>query len=292
MKKLKLVISIILLITFILPVCMVSVSAQDVSEYVTVRIESYDRNIYYKEVALDTTEAVTLATFLKKLDENDKTLSFVGIDNGYITEINGISSGKFDGFDGWLFMLNGESPSVGIGDIQLKKEDVVVLYYSDAFGEAGIQYPTIDDSKFETEGVLIFTSSDVTYDSEFNPTTTVNPVVGAVVTWSYGGGKTTQYTTNNKGEITIPAKQREKGSHSIQINRYTQSGLATVLRFASDFTFIVNTEPNTANTTTPTTFGPQEPYRGNTKMIFVGLSLILVAALIVVAISIHKKRLK
>lgn len=62
----------------------------------------------------------------------------VGIDSGYIKSItspDGITIGEKtnEKNSGWLYKVNGKSPSVGISDYKLKSGDIVELYYTDDY---------------------------------------------------------------------------------------------------------------------------------------------------------------
>ncbi len=154
-----------------------------------------------------------------------------------------------------------------------------------------MQYPIVDDSKFEQEGILKFTSTDTTYDENSAPIKKVNPVVGAVVSWSYDKNKTAEYTTDENGEIIIPSAQREKGTHSIQINRYTEDGLPTVLRFAPGFTYDVVVETPVTAHIPSTTESIQESHIYNKKMVIAAIALIFFALCVSAVVFIrHKKK--
>ena len=229
---------------------------------VNVRIEGINTCLYYKTVKIPYTDTLTLKDALTYVDNQESGLTISGMDGGYITSINGESAGKFGGWDGWLFMVNGIEPAVGIDAYTLKDGDKVVLYYGDPYG-VGMQFPEADISKI-SDGIIKFTSADTTYDADYNPTVTVNPVKGATVTW-YDGNTSYTYTTDNNGEIKIQNDQLTAGSHKIQIDKKDASGLPLVLRFANDFTVEIKsgnsggqnsqTPVNTNNTTSPANTG-------------------------------------
>ena len=68
----------------------------------------------------------------------------VGLDEGYITSFNGIESGIYGGYDGWLYAVKYyeideagnittsiDVPLVGIGDYVIDSSCLIVLYYGD-----------------------------------------------------------------------------------------------------------------------------------------------------------------
>jgi len=118
----------------------------------------------------------------------------------------------------------------------LAEGDSVLLYYGDPYG-VGMQFPVADTTDI-AEGVITFTSSDTTYDANYNPVITVNPVNGASVIWSYGD-TTKEYVTDESGSIQIEEKQLAEGDHAVQIIKTADSGLPLVLRFAPGYTISV-----------------------------------------------------
>ena len=69
---------------------------------------------------------------------SDKGYSADGIDSGYIKSVttpDGLTLSEFDNGknSGWLYTVNGVSPSVGIGSYTLKDGDELLLYYSDDY---------------------------------------------------------------------------------------------------------------------------------------------------------------
>jgi len=201
----------------------IPVSAE--SNSVTLRIEGISENFYYSTVEIS--ESATVADVIISADANSDKITVVGAESFYITDINGEIAGTFGGWDGWSYMVNGEIPAVGIGDYTVKNGDTIVVYYSDSFG-VGMQYPVMDTSKI-SEGILTFTSTDTTYDENYNPTTTVNPVADMTVLFD-----NTEYKTDKQGSVTVAKEQLTAGEHSIQVSKASENGVPLVLRFAPD----------------------------------------------------------
>lgn len=59
---------------------------------------------------------------------NKKDVVIKGVDDGYVTSINDISS---EGDFAWMFFINGELSDVGIGDYIPQSGDVISLEYVD-----------------------------------------------------------------------------------------------------------------------------------------------------------------
>ncbi|MHB8961658.1 MAG: DUF4430 domain-containing protein [Saccharofermentanales bacterium] len=205
---------------------------------VGLRIEGISQNIYYGDVTVPDTGDLSVADILAAADGQSAGLTITGVDIGFISDINGDASGSFGGWDGWLFKVNGAEPAVGIPDYPIIAGDEILLYYGDPYG-VGMQFPEADLSGLGT-GVITFTSRDTTFDAEYNPVTTTNPVAGATVTW-YTGTETTTYTTDASGEITIPSLYLTPGMHKVQISKLGSAlsddrHIPLVLRLPPDYT--------------------------------------------------------
>lgn len=205
-------------------------ASADASYDITFRVEGPESNIYYDTLTVPYDDNLTAAEALAYLDEKSDEVKFTGVDSGYITDVNNISAGKFGGWDGWYYAVNGEAPSVAINDCVLANGDDIVLYY----GGYPCQIPQADTSKLDSEGVIVFTSNDKEYDENFNASIVVNKVTDAEVT--VNGDK---YTTNEDGEIKIPA-DKLTSELSVQIEKKDESGAPAVLRFAPDYKLSYN----------------------------------------------------
>ncbi|MDD3172963.1 MAG: DUF4430 domain-containing protein [Herbinix sp.] len=211
--------------------------AADKSMSITLRIEGIEDNLLNVTEDVPYTDSLTLKDALSYIDAQEDSIAITGVDVAYITDINGETAGKFGGWDGWLYKVNGVDASVGIDSLQLSDGDSVVLFYGDPFG-VGMQFPVADTTDIN-DGVIRFTSSDTTYDADYNAITKVNPVVGATVTWS-NGEVSTDYVTDDNGVIKIETEQLTSGSHILQIAKVGDAGIPLVLRFAPDFSVSVD----------------------------------------------------
>ncbi len=256
---------------------------------VTLRIEGINSNFYYDTLKLE--ENATVLDALKMANA-DADLDMKGLEEGYITEVNGEAAATFGGWDGWLFRVNGISPTVSCREYVLQNNDQIVFYYSDEYG-VGMQFPQVEVLE---NGVIRFTSEDVTYDADFNPVTQVNSVTGAQVTLE---GKT--YQTDENGEISVGQDITRSGEYRLQIERYADSGVPTVLRLAPDFTVsltagVSETETNDViTTTTEGTNAPDEnesntsPKTGVSTSMFGVLAVALSAGVVLKLTKKHEK---
>lgn len=208
---------------------------------VTVRIEGISKNLYYNTVDIPYTgENLTVQNALMYVDQQSDDITITGVENGWITAVNDEKQASFGGWDGWLYTVNGVSPTDTVNDHMLSDGDSVVLYYGDPYG-VGMQYPEIDTSKI-TDGILTFTSKDTSYDADYNPTVVTNPVKDAKVELGTEDGSVS-YTTDENGSINIDDKYLTEGNHSISINKVSENGLPLVLRFAPDRTVAFPSKP-------------------------------------------------
>ena len=241
MKKTKKIISIIIVI-MMLTVAIPFVASAEQEEQaeqadtitVSLRIEGATSIIFYeKEVVLPA--GSTVESLMRQVNEDydDLGVVFSNYDWGdaYISEIAGLAEGAYGGFSGWIFHSNGAEIPMGIGLVDVYDGDDIVFFYSDAYGEAGMQYPYPDISQIYTCSKIGFTSEDSTWDEDWNEIITLNPVVGATVTFN---GST--YVTDENGEITLDDIAGIAGMMGLQIERYDEdSGIPTVLRLAPDY---------------------------------------------------------
>lgn len=208
--------------------------AADSTASVMLRIEGITENLYNSKVSVK--DGATVLDLIKAADEKSESLTVKTVDSyygPYVSEINGEKEKTFGGFDGWNFLLNGESPDFGVSACKVSDGDSVVFYYGDTY-MLGMQYPKLDASDLKN-GVIAFTSVDTTYDPvTWEPIKAENPVTDMTVTWSCGS-KTKQYTTDSNGKVTVEKDMLKDGFHMVSVERKAANGCPTVLRL----------EPNT-----------------------------------------------
>jgi hypothetical protein len=238
MKKFKKIIALALSVMLIVGISALTATANG-NDTVTVslRIEGVESNLFYDK-AVSIAEGTTvekLLTDISGVGEAPEINVVDGTFGAYISEIDGVAEFEYGGFSGWNYIVNDISPTVGIGLYELVDGDAVVVYYGDPWGEAGMQYPVPDLSRLFIDDVIVITSVDTEYDENWNEIISINPVVGATVTF-----RGVTYITNGNGEITISNKTAVSGFRSLQIERnHEESGVPTVLRFAPDFEIYV-----------------------------------------------------
>ena len=208
------------------------------SIYVSLRIEGAEALMYYNE-AIEIAADSTVLGLMEAMDENVDTLE-ITIDSAtygyaYVPKINGLAESDYDGYSGWMFLINGVSGNEGIADAVLSDGDAVVFYYSDQWGAPGFQFPDVDVSRLLSDGVIRFTSEDTDYDDDWNPITATKPIIGATVVVGVE-----KFTTDDNGEIFIDDVSGLAGLLPLIIEKYdAETGVPTVLRYAPGYEIYV-----------------------------------------------------
>lgn len=235
MKKTAKIISASLATLLITSSAVTAFAAEEKDINVSLRIEGIDSCLLYNSYELS--EGSTASDLIQYADKLSDAITVTGAENGYITDVNGESAGKFGGWDGWQYTVNAVSPSVGVNDYTLKNNDTVVLYY----GDYPCFIPQIDTSALYTDGKLSFTAEQTTYDNDWNPTVSTVAIADMTVTFD---GHT--YTTDENGSITLSKADFTSGEHSVQVAKKNANGAPAVCRYADDFTVSIARE-NTIN---------------------------------------------
>lgn len=278
MKK---IISAIAAFAVVLSSLVVSPFAAD-EKTVSLRIEGKSETYFYGDV---TTNASTVAELMNEVDAANDNLTISkqsGKYGDYIDAINGDKEKSIEPAkgDGWMYIINGVAPSVGIGEQQIKDGDVIVFYYSDEYGSHGFAKPVADLSKLGDREIT-FTSD--AYAEDFSLITV--PVEGAKVTWD---GK--EYVTDADGKIVIEKADFTVGDHSVGISKVAEDGVPLVLRFASDYKITVTADMVKAEApavTEPDTKPAEDVPSGDTGYVYFAVVAIIAAAGIA---AVSKKR--
>lgn len=198
---------------------------------VSLRIEGADSCILYSSYEISA--GSTASDLIQYADSLSDDVTVTGAEDGYITDVNGESAGKFGGWDGWNYSVNAVAPNVGVNDYTLEDNDTVVLYY----GDYPCYIPQVDTSALSSDGRLTFTALSTEYDDNWNPIVSTVPLVGMTV---YFDGK--EYTTDSDGAVVIDEDQLTFGRHSVQVEKKNENGAPAVCRFARDYTVFADTK--------------------------------------------------
>ena len=195
----------------------------------TIRIEGIEKCFYDAKVEIESENDINI-TIADALTNAVKSgdLTIEGIETNYITSINGEKNGKFGGYDGWQYTVNGETPSVGVADYKVQNGDSILFYY----GDMGCQIPVLDTEKVN-EGTVKVKSFDTVWTDDGNGNWTSSsawaPVTGAKL---FVGDD--EYITDENGAVDFT--KHYSGVFSIQVEKKGESGVPLVCRFPEDYT--------------------------------------------------------
>ncbi len=126
-----------------------------------------------------------------------------GLENGYISAIDGLGAATFGGWDGWMYAVKYyvadeagnvslyiDIPNVGLNDYQITGSCVIVLYYADY----GAPFAGTIVTEDEMVGLVTYTPA---YDENYNVTSFTEAPL------SNGQFTLTAYTVDENGETVI-----------------------------------------------------------------------------------------
>ena len=193
---------------------------------VTVQVQSFD-----KVITVGTSSKANGFEALKEvLDKNN--ISMVATDGQYgkfISEVDGVKSGKFGGYDGWLYAINRNNsyPDImtGIDGATLENGDKLILYYGDmgTLSANKIDYSTKEANKELT----------ISLNNTFKDWTTGNPVVQPISGIKAKIDGSEALVAQNK--ITLKAGL-EAGTHILSLNDFKVDGCPKVVYDEIEFT--------------------------------------------------------
>lgn len=133
---------------------------------VNVRVEGIEKNILHEDVLLSSDKEETALDVLKKVLDKNKIEYEIqsGSFGDFIKNINGDESGKFGGYDGWLYLVNGEMAPVGVGEYKVLPGDELVIYYGMFTPDTLVPIVSISPEKPMPGEALTVTVSSSYYD--------------------------------------------------------------------------------------------------------------------------------
>lgn len=205
------------------------------AEKITVNLRIEGINVCHLNEAFEVDKGLTVAELILLADKLSDEITVEGADSGYVTEVNGDPAGCYSGWDGWNYIVNNNTPNVGISDYILSDDDSVVLYFSDYPSFV----PQINTSDLTSKGEISFTAEKIDYDPiDFSPIITIIPLDDMKVFFDEK-----EYVTDANGRITISDDDYSVGKHSLQIEKRSNKGAPCVLRYADDFTVEIYETP-------------------------------------------------
>lgn len=174
---------------------------------------------WISQIKLEISENSTAQSVIEKALK-DMGYSAKGFENGYISEIttpDGIVLGEYTNGEqsGWLYSINGESPTVGINDYIVKSGDRIEVYYTDNWSD------TSSDTSPDTSPDILFpdvNSDDWFFDAaqfaarnnliqgnekgEFMPDTTLTRAMAVTILCRYKGANEEGYADSVFSDVS------------------------------------------------------------------------------------------
>ena len=244
MKK---TVSIILLLAFMLAVPALAADTSVPEEpagpattgiTISLRVEGISENLAYWKTATmpPSDEPVTVADVVRQFIGEGQYVETEGAYGAYFSSIFGEEEGMGT-YGGWNYAVNGESPSVNMGDYVLSGGEEVVLYY----GDINTLYPIISLD----DGLLTVTAKSWKEGENGEWAEVEEPVRDVTVYWA--GEEVGQ--TDSEGQLALP--QSQPGRYTLQIRKDGEAisdspnarRLPQVVRLASDYVVVVDQAP-------------------------------------------------
>lgn len=205
---------------------------------ISMRVEGVSENlgVWKKAILPGKPGELTVADAVRALIGENQYTESEGPYGTYFTSIFGEEEGMGT-YGGWNYCVNGQSPSVSMGQYTLQGGEDIVLYY----GDLDTLVPILESE----DGVLTVTALVWQEGEDGQWVQAAQPVPGVSVLWD---GETLGQT-DEKGQIVLP--QAEPGRYSLQIEKngaeIEGSGgtrfMPQVVRLAPDAVFVVDTAP-------------------------------------------------
>ncbi len=190
---------------------------------VSIRVEGIETTIISTPDTY-TTSAITAWDALKELldFENipyDAPESVYGI---YINSINNEEAGRFGGYDGWMFAVNGRMSDYGVDSYEIKEGDNLLFYYGGFGIETIIPKVSLESQRIiagkEFEIKLEYTYYDYMEDED----KTIN-VSGAIITIN-----NKEYISDEDGKVKLDALL--PGNYILTIDKMGEDGFPELVR--------------------------------------------------------------
>lgn len=98
----------------------------------------------YNGKAFDSKKITAYAYLMKALNKDEiSSVSDYGYGAPYVSTIDNVKGGKFGGWDGWMFLVNGVDPGDAMTNVEIKNGDNILVFY----GDYGISPITLEISK-------------------------------------------------------------------------------------------------------------------------------------------------
>ncbi|MCK9478399.1 MAG: S-layer homology domain-containing protein [Firmicutes bacterium] len=190
----------------------------------SLRIEGIESALFSGDVTVISAKPTVLdaiVAVLESIDIDYTIKEFYG--SHYISSINDETEGQFGGYEGWLYIVDGNEPSVGMGDFELESNEEILLYYGGYAPDTLIAEYSISPSVLRAEKDIKITLTASYFDWAANAEKTV-PIEGAKVVVN----KKT-YLTDESGVATINDITKA-GSYKVNISKMNDAGYPAIVR--------------------------------------------------------------
>lgn len=110
----------------------------------TYRFNEDELEEWIETVTVTVPEGSTVGDVFRKV-LGEKNMSSSGADNGYVSVINDLAAQTNTTFSGWMYLVNGKHPQVGLNQYVLKDKDAIVWHWTD-------DYQLEDDEVYHNAG--------------------------------------------------------------------------------------------------------------------------------------------
>lgn len=194
-----------------------------VGKKVGVRVEGSSNSIVNKEITV--TSAVYAADALKQVLDSENISYDIqdGTWGQYINSIDGETAGKFGGYDGWLYLVNGDMASVGVGEYKIEDGDELVFYYGMYPPDTLVPQVEIQPANPKVGESLTITVTSSYYD--WNTGNTVElKVQNAGISFN---GKV--YVTDANGQAIVSSPV-DKGTYTLKVSKDNEGSYPGIVR--------------------------------------------------------------
>lgn len=222
-----------------------SVHDSSASIEVDLRVEGSADVIFHGPVTMTAADAEATITVYDVLQQALPQQN-IAIDYGdyegsyYIASINGEEQAQYGAYDGWLYMVNGQSPWDGINKYVLSDQDEIYIYYgnsSEIYEGSGVaervdQLTLLPQIKLNPVQPVADQAIEVKVTADYNIYTetwdmksATSAIEGALV---HLNGQS--YLTNKEGIATIPADQVTEGTYQLKVSKDVEGSFPRLVR--------------------------------------------------------------
>lgn len=202
-------------------------AADSADKTVQLRVEGSCQTLFDDTVAVASSGEAQTA-----LDALEQALAEAGIDceiqdsdmGKFIHSIDNEAAGKFGGWDGWMYLYNGEMADVGVAECLIEDGDELVFYYGNFPPDTLIPEITVSPTEPQSNEAITIAISSSYYDWMTSETVTV-AVAGANVSCD---GQV--FTTDEEGIAVITGLA--PGSYTLLVSKDIADGCPALVRSA------------------------------------------------------------